>query len=101
MFRDRQQELERIQQQLLEEDDLPEDDDSMPDDDYDPADEPPDRSEPYDFYNTDGTDLDPEELSDELLPPRKKSMTGLLIATLLLTAVILALVAWWMVRMRG
>ena len=61
MFRDTQEELQRIQQQLLEED-IPETDEELLEDIADLVDDVQEGYEPDEFYNNDYTDLDPEEL---------------------------------------
>lgn len=101
MFRDSQKELERIQQQLLEEDNVPETEDELLDDIADLVDDVQNSYEPDDFYNSDGTDLPPEELGDELLAPEKDSVKGLIVAACLLTLGIVLVLGWWIVRLLG
>ena len=96
MFRDRQQELQRIQQQLLE-DDTPEADEELLDDIADAFDE--DSYEPDNFYNTDQADLDLDALSDRLQEPQKESLKGLIVAAVLLTLGIGLVLGWWVVRL--
>ena len=85
MFRDRQEELQRIQQQLLDED-IPETDEALLEDIADLVDDVQEGYEPDGFYNNDYTDLDPEQLSQELLyeEPRE-NLKGLVVAAVLLT----------------
>ncbi len=49
-------------------------------------------------YNADKVDRDLEDFSEEVRKPKRSGVTGLLITALLLTAGILAVVAWWLVR---
>lgn len=97
MFQDRQRELERLQQELLEEEEYI-DDESEEDEPYplSPADYDDTR-----IYTNHPADVSPEELSDELLLPPRRSMRGLVIAALLITAGVLMLLAWLLLRMRG
>jgi hypothetical protein len=101
MFRDRQEELQRIQQQLLDED-IPETDEALLEDIADLVDDVQEGYEPDDFYNNDYTDLDPEQLSEELLyeEPRE-NLKGLVVAAVLLTLGIVAVLGWWIVRLMG
>lgn len=99
MFEDRQRELQRIQEQLLE-DDVPETDEVMLDEIEELIGDVQNGYEPDGFYNSDGTDITPEELSDELLAP-KEDLRGLIIAACLLTTAIVLLLGWWVVRLLG
>ena len=101
MFRDRQEELQRIQQQLLDED-IPETDEALLEDIAGLVDDVQEGYEPDGFYNNDYTDLDPEELSQELLyeEPRE-NLKGLVVAAVLLTLGIVAVLGWWIVRLMG
>ena len=101
MFRDRQEELQRIQQQLLDED-IPETDEALLEDIADLVDDVQEGYEPDGFYNNDYTDLDPEQLSEELLyeEPRE-NLKGLVVAAVLLTLGIVAVLGWWILRLMG
>ena len=96
MFRDRQQELDRIQQQLLE-DDTPEPDEELLDDIAEVFDDV--SYEPEEFYNTDHTDMDLDALSDQLQAPQKENLKGLIVAACLLTLGIVLVLGWWVVRL--
>ncbi len=50
------------------------------------------------IYNSDNLDEDLDSFSEEVREPKKDSLTGLLITALLLTAGILIVVAWWLIR---
>ena len=94
MFRDREKELKRLEEELLEEEqNIPEDTDELLEQLHLELDEDQ-------FYNSDRVDLDPEDLSDQLEQPKEK-LTGLVITALLLTAGILAILCWWAVRLLG
>lgn len=101
MFRDTQEELQRIQQQLLDED-IPETDEALLEDIADLVDDVQEGYEPDGFYNNDYTDLDPEQLSQELLyeEPRE-NLKGLVVAAVLLTLGIVAVLGWWILRLMG
>ena len=101
MFRDTQEELQRIQQQLLEED-IPETDEELLEDIADLVDDVQEGYEPDGFYNNDYTDLDPQALSVELLYEEpKESLKGLVVAAVLLTLGIVAVLGWWILRLMG
>ncbi len=99
MFRDRQEELQRIQQQLLE-DDVPQSDEELLEDIAALVDSGQGGYEPDEFYNNDCTD--PEALSEDVLyeEPRER-LTGLVVAAVLLTLGIVAVLGWWIVRLMG
>ena len=100
MFRDREQELKRLEEELLEEEqNIPEDTDELLEQLYEDLADAPTPSDSQ-FYNGDRVDLDPEDLSDQLEQPKEK-LTGLVITALLLTAGILAILSWWAVRLLG
>lgn len=97
MFRDREKELKRLEEELLEEaQELPTNTDEFLEQLHQVLDEEIDDSQ---IYNADRVDLDPEELSEALQQPQKEKLTGLVVASLLLTAGILAILAWWAVRL--
>ena len=101
MFRDTQEELQRIQQQLLDED-IPETDEELLEDIADLVDDVQEGYEPDDFYNNDYTDLDPQALSEELLYEEpKENLKGLVVAAVLLTLGIVAVLGWWILRLMG
>ncbi len=51
--------------------------------------------------NTDRTEVSPKKLSQEVEKPEKKSLTGLMVTALLLTAGIVAMLGFWLVRYVG
>ena len=82
MFKDAKEELERLENQLLCEDEA-EDAPVVP------------------CYNTDHTDVDLEALSDELNTPPSRNLTGLAIFFLLVTLAVVILAGCWLLRQRG
>lgn len=83
MFRDAQEELERLESALLAEP---------------PA--PAQHAGNYKAYNTDHTDEDPETYSRALLQPAKSNW-GLILLAVLLALGIAAVAVYWLVRFRG
>lgn len=54
------------------------------------------------IYNSDSTDVDPEELSEEVLAEAgQKGITGLVVTAVVLTAGILGLAVYWLLRYGG
>ena len=99
MFRDAEKELKRLEDELLEaEQAIPTDTDELLAQLHQELDGEIDDSQ---VYNADRVDLDPEELSEALQQPQKEKLTGLVMASLLLTAGILAILAWWAFRLLG
>jgi len=102
MFRDTQEELERIQQQLLEEDDTPQSDEELLAEISALIGDVQDGETPNEFYNADNVDIDLDELSDEVLEEAQpESLKGLVIAACLLTLGIVAVLGWWILRLLG
>ena len=129
MFRDRKEELERLQEQLLEEE--PEELVEEYEEEYgeyleaeledllnanDQGENPRtyhnysndygrqlrNFASGYKAYNTDRTDEDLEEYSQQVLePPKEKGITGLLILAMLLLLGIGGVLAWMLMRMKG
>ena len=87
MFKDTEKELKWLEEQLLEEEA--------------PKEEPQPKAAPIPAYNADRADRDLSDLVQEEAPAPKEKLTGLVVTALLLTAGILALVAWWLVRLFG
>ena len=122
MFKDKKEELERLQSALLEEEeDLPDEvdeewEESAQDweaadtDDWEedaPADMDatqvyPDLSDSYErIYNNDTADTDLEDYSQQIYSGRKRqSNLGLCAIALCLIAAILGVLAWWIIRFR-
>ena len=81
MFKDAKEELERLENQLLWEDD----ESQAPD---------------VPCYNTDRSDMDLEELTNELNTPPARNLTGLAVFMVILTLIILGL-GYWLLRHWG
>ena len=102
MFNDKEEELQRLEEELLEDEILQEEENF--EDDQDLLDEDLVDDLLYadmQVYNTDHTDVDLEELSDAMDEPPARSLQGLIVTALLLTAGIFVLIAWWAVRYLG
>lgn len=117
MFRDKDEELQRLAQQLLaeEEDGLPEEE--APDAlersiesllSEEPAGEHPGayvnyaNGYHYSAGNTDTADVDLEQYSQTVLEgPKKEKLTGLLLLMLLLLLGIVGILGYWMLRYMG
>lgn len=122
MFNDAKKELERLEAELLAEEESPE---APPEEDpleAEDSEELPDGEAPvvysnysnqygralrnyasgYRAYNTDRTDRDPEEFSEEILRPKKsRGILGPAVVALLLLAAIAAVLFWALWRMGG
>ena len=96
MFRDREKELERLNRQLLEEDEEYEEDEyeDEEDEEYEEDDALPE------IYNTDSADIDLEEYSDTVYEEPRRSWS-LVAAVLLLTAAVLLLFAVLLAKKGG
>lgn len=118
MFKDTKEELERLEEELLAEDETPADpgpkDDPAPydfDAEPDLTDEDPDRTRVFRpvrpmpqgrAYNADRTDEDPEDISDELLDDTPRRSNGpLVVLAVIMTVCIVGLVVFWVLRLRG
>lgn len=96
MFRDTNEELKRLEQELLEEPDTHADEEELLEEINELLGDETDEVSEH-VSNTDRADVDPEELSRQLEQPQqpKEKLTGLVVAALLLTAGILGILAWW------
>lgn len=127
MYRDRQEELQRLQEQLLDgeepEEIVQEGEELLDEEELDALLEGADQGENprvyrnfsngygkdlrnyatgYKAYNTDRTDEDLESYSQEVLAPKEdKSITGLLILMLALLCGIAGVLCWIYLRMKG
>ena len=79
MFQDAQEELERLEDALLEEEEY----------------------EDISAYNNDPADIDLDDLSQQLLQPQPKSYTGFATFMVIITLVIVSLVTLWVLRRMG
>ena len=114
MFKDKQEELKRLEAELLQEEDMQQeasevDTDVLLEDTYFFGKETPETYHNYsnDYgryqaYNTDTTDTDLEEYSEEIREPKgKKDIWILCGIALSLIAGILGILGWWVVRLLG
>ena len=125
MFRDRDQELQRLQQQLLEEEEIPtpeeKDEDLLDEETVDALLESADQTgdagayqnfsngygrQPVEtegrFYNADHVDVDLDEFSEDVCAPEKtRSYTGLLVFLLLCMLAALGFMIWLYRQMGG
>ena len=113
MFHDREQELERLSEELLEEyeelEDDPEDEDWDEDYDDEDWDEDYDEEEIFDAepvthvraYNTDPSDTDLNELSDEVYYASGSRLTGWMIAIGIFTIAALSALVYMLLRHYG
>ena len=92
MFRDKQEELDRLQAELLaeEEPELPEPDPELL------TEETLDELLDLRTYNTDRVDVDTEQWSEELLKPPSRKLGCMTALIVILTVGILAAVSWWL-----
>ena len=98
MFEDREQELDRLNRQLLEE---AEEEEECEEEEYEEEyDEDAEAVSDYEAFNSDTTDVDLEEYSDRVYrePPSRK---GILAAVLLATAVVLLFLAYLLAKKGG
>ena len=99
MFRDRKEELDRLEAALLESDEeaetLTEDEEFL---DEEEAEQPlPD----FDAYNSDVTDEDLEAYSETVYEGGSRNRLGLLAVALALLSVVLFVLAWWLLKYGG
>lgn len=97
MFRDKQEELARIEEALLEDEELLADEaeevfpEDVPESPY------PNYGSRYKVYNADKSDTDLEEYSDEVYEGRS-GVSGLVITALLLSVALLGVMVWILLR---
>ena len=92
MFKDTEKELKRLEEELLAETQkIPTDTDELLRQLHEELD-------PVPVTNSDAVDTDVEEFGEQVEAPTRENLTGLAIAAILLTGGILALLAWWVLR---
>lgn len=101
MFRDREEELDRLEAALLESEEeeacASEEEEELPEDEeYEEAYLPD-----FDAYNNDTTDEDLEEFSEAVYEGRKRSPLGALAVLLVLLCAVLLALAWWLLKTGG
>ena len=99
MFRDANEELKRLEEELLQEESEDDLEEVYEEEVYEET-AVSGCYDPYRVYNGDDVDIDPEALSEELQRPRKKNGFGVAVCLLLLAAAML-LVAATVLRLRG
>lgn len=107
MFRDKDEALARLEEELLEEDaPTPEEPEAEEEETFleapsgDTA-EYKNFANNYNAYNADHTDLDLEEFSEEIYASSAPRHAGLLATVFLLLAGILLVLGWWLLRYLG
>lgn len=104
MFQDKEEELKRLEEALLAEEETEEEQEiSQPQDAtmvFQPVAEPAGVS-PRKVYNTDVLDTDLDDFSRRVERPKGEGLTGLVILAILLTAGVVCAVIWWVLRLRG
>ena len=108
MFRDKEEALSRLEEELLEEDSVPEE---TPEEEPDFLEEPSGDTNEYKnfandygsvkIYNADSSDLDLEEFSEEVYEPTMPKRTNLLLIAFLLLVGIFLVLGWWVIRYLG
>lgn len=98
MFRDRDEELDRLEAALQEEDEEEEYEDE--DEEYEEEEEESTLPD-FDAYNSDITDDDLEEFSEAVYEGRKKSRLGLLAFILVVLCLVLFALAWCLLKYGG
>ncbi len=53
------------------------------------------------IYNADNTDEDLDDYAQQVQEPKRKGVAGLVVTAVLLTAAILGVVIWWLIRFGG
>ena len=104
MFKDTQKELQRLEAELMAQEDQEQADDLLDDEDDFGEDMPENYrnfSNRYKAYNADRTDWDPGDMAQELDRKRRPGIWVLCAIILGLIAGIFLLLAWWVVKFGG
>ena len=101
MFNDRKQELERLSEELWEDSQEALTDEEATEDEDLLSEETLNQLLDIDVHNSDRSDIDLQELSEEVLRPEKRRWTGLILTVALTTAAILVILLWWVLRHYG
>ena len=96
MFRDREEELDRLEAALLEQEEEVEEDEEYEEEEYE-EDALPD----FDAYNADVVDEDLEEFSETVYQGSGKSPLGFLAVLLILVSGLLLGLAWFLLKQGG
>ena len=102
MFRDKEQELERLNRQLLEEEEEDEDEeyDEEDDEEYDEENEAQEDLQDYNAYNSDTADVDLDAYSDEVYTAPRRGC-GCAALAILLTSLVLLFLAYLLAKHGG
>ena len=96
MFKDTQEALKRLEEELLEEEQkIPNDTDELL------AQLHAELDADVHAYNSDRVDTDVQEFARRVREPRREKLGGLVAMAILLTLGNLVLVAWWILRLLG
>ena len=112
MFRDKEEELARLEELLEEVEELLDETEELPqEEEPEFLEEPSGDTKEYknfandygkvNIYNTDTTDLDLEEYAEEVYDPTEPKNTGLLVTAALLLVGIFLVLGWWAIRFLG
>jgi len=102
MFRDRDEELDRLEAALQEEDDEEAYEEEYEDEEYEEDEDQEEAALPdFDAYNSDVTDDDLEEFSEAVYEGRRKSHLGLLAFMLVVLCLVLFALAWCLLKYGG
>lgn len=115
MFKDAKEELKRLEEALLEEEEdqqADEDVEALLDQAKEMLEQTSDETQVFRWqpeelqrsgrmYNSDRTDEDLQQFSEQVRGGEKKSLTGLIIIAAILAAGIVAVVIWWILRYGG
>ena len=96
MFRDREEELDRLEAALLEQEEEVEEDEEYEEDEYEEEALPD-----FDAYNADVVDEDLEEFSETVYQGSGKSPLGFLAVLLILVSGLLLGLAWFLLKQGG
>ena len=95
MFRDQEEALARLEEELLEEATPEEEEDAGEEEEYE------DFAEDVPVYNADHTDLDLDAFSEEVYAPAARKTNRTLAFIFLLLCGIFCVLAWWILRYKG
>ena len=95
MFRDQEEALARLEEELLEEDRPEEEEDAGEEEEYE------DFTDDVTIYNADHADLDLNAFSEEVYDPTVQKTNRVLAWIFLLLCGIFCVLAWWVLRYKG
>lgn len=95
MFRDKEEALARLEEELLAEARPEEEEDAGEEEEYEAF------AEEVTIYNADHADLDLDAFSDEVYAPSAQKASRVLVWIFLLLCGIFCVLAWWVLRYKG